>query len=223
MKIVWLLVLVCGLFLVKGHAQNPHADSLKLALKNHSQEDTVRVKILNDLAFEKHFSDPASALQYSLEARKLSKQINYPRGIALSYRYTGLAFWTQALFSNALEAFYKGLKISDSLNFRLIKADIIGNIGLIQNGMGHYKEALKLFQNSYEIHHQLNNKRREVIMLNNIGDCYLNLNLYSEALKAYNQSLSLGESMPLLVETNCRNIGNVYEAQGDYKDRKSVV
>lgn len=217
MKIVWLIGLIYCLPLLSGHAQNRYADSLKHELKNHLQEDTIRIKILNDLAFEKHFSDPTSCLQYSLEARKLSQQINYSRGVALSYRHTGLAFWTQALFSSALEAFYKGLKISDSLNFRQIKADITGNIGLIQNGMGHYKEALKSFQTSYEMHHLLNNRRREVVMLNNIGDCYFNLNLYSEALKAYNQSLSLGESMPLLVETNCRNIGNVYEAQGDYK------
>lgn len=57
-----------------------------------------------------------------------------------------------------------------------------------------------------------------VVMMNNIGDCYLYLNQPSEALTAYTESLNLGKPISFLEETNNRNIGNVYESQGDYKN-----
>src|SRR5262245_19799213 len=115
-KITFLSLLIA----TAAQAQNPKADSLKRELANHPQQDTVRVAILNNLAFEKHFSDPLACVQYSSQARELAKQLNYPYGVALSYRHTGLALWTQANLSYALEYFLKGLKIADSLNYTQI-------------------------------------------------------------------------------------------------------
>lgn len=208
----------------KGHAQSAVIDSLTRALKNNPAEKTVRVDILNRLAFENHLSNPSESIEYSDQARALSKKLNYSEGLALSFRHTGLAYWTQALYVNALNFFYSGLKIADSLNFTTIQADIAGNIGLTQSGMGHYSEALKSFETSLKKHQELKNVKRQIIMLNNIGDCHIYLNQLDKALESYNQSLALSETISMskttsiLVETNCRNIGNVYELKNDLRE-----
>jgi tetratricopeptide (TPR) repeat protein len=199
-----------------SRGQSRMADSLMSALKSHPTPDTVQVTILNELAFENHFSSPVQSLEFSNLARQLANDLQFQKGIALSYRHQGLALWTQALYADALEAFYKGLNIADSLGYITIKADITGNIGLVQNGLGNYIEALKSFRESYSLHQALKNTKRMVIMMNNIGDCYLYLHQPEEALKAYNKSLEMGKPISLLEETNHRNIGNVYETLGSF-------
>jgi tetratricopeptide (TPR) repeat protein len=214
MRVVWLLLLM--IFAVSNHAlaQNSYADSLKTALSNHPQGDSIRVTTLNLLAFETHFSYPAACLKYAQEARDLSEKINYPKGTALSYRYTGLAHWTQSQFSLSLNYFLKGLTIADSHNYLQVRADILGNIGLVQNGMGNPSEALSYFEKSLAVQRQLKNTKREIVMLNNIGDCYFFLKQYDKSLAAYQESLSIGQPINFLRETNHRNIGMVFDAMG---------
>jgi tetratricopeptide (TPR) repeat protein len=210
-KIIFLGLLIA----FAAQAQNPKADSLKRELARHPAQDTVRVAILNNLAFEKHFSDPQACVQYANQARELAQNLNYPYGLALSYRHTGLGLWTQANLSYALEYFLKGLKIADSLNYTQIQADITGNIGLVYNGLGNYSQALRFFESSLVKQRLLKNKKREIIMLNNMGDCYFFLKDYDKSLQSYGQSLKLGTPLDFLRETNNRNIGNVYEAMGN--------
>ncbi|GHM99015.1 hypothetical protein WSM22_05050 [Cytophagales bacterium WSM2-2] len=207
------------LFLLTGEAiscfaQNPKADSLKNELARHPEQDTVRANILNALAFEKHFSDPEASFQYAADARDLSKQLNYPKGTALAYRHSGLALWTQANLSYALEFFLRGLKIADSLNYVQIQADITGNIGLVYSGLGNYAKALEYYETSLTKQRLLKNRKREIVMLNNVGDCYFHLNQYNRALDTYRMSLTLGTPIDFLMETNNRNIGNVFETMG---------
>ncbi|MBI1768408.1 MAG: tetratricopeptide repeat protein, partial [Bacteroidetes bacterium] len=210
MKNIFLLLLIA----FAAQSQNPKADSLKRVLENHPQPDTIRVSILNSLAFEEHFSDPQASMQHATESGELSKRLNYFRGQALSYRHMGLALWTQANLSNSLDYFLKGLKIADSLNYTQIQADITGNIGLVYNGLGNYAQALHFFESSLGKQRQLKNRKREIIMLNNMGDCYYFQKDFGKALQTYRQSLELGITVDFLMETNNRNIGNVFEVMG---------
>lgn len=202
-------------------SQTRKADSLSNALQAHPQEDTTRVNVLNQLAFESQFHTPAKAISYGLEGRDLAQRLNYGKGEALANRFLGLAFWVQSDYATALDFFLKGLRIADSLKLIQMQADLNGNIGLVYNGMGDYQKALKYFNSSILQQRQLKNLRREVVMLNNKGDCYRYLNKHDSALIYYHESLQLGEPMKYLVETNKRNIGNVLEAMG--KPNEAII
>lgn len=200
---------------IKGFAQNKFADSLKKELASHSKEDTTRVALLNQLAFEKYFDRPTEAANYSLEAGRIADKINYTEGKSQAYRMMGLTFWAQANLSAALEYFVKGLKLADSIRNKQIQADITGNIGLVYIGMGNYPTALRYFKASVSKQRQMNNVLREAAMLNNVGDCYFSMKKYDSALFTYQQALQLGKPKKFGIATNTRNIGNVYEAVGD--------
>ncbi len=209
---------LCWIFLLFAFhttlSQTRKADSLTNALLAHPKEDTTRVNILNQLAFEFHFHTPVKALSWGLEARDLANQLKYGKGEALANRFIGLAFWVQSDYATALDFFLKGLRTADSLNLIQLQADLNGNIGLVYNGMGDYRKALKYFDASITEQQHLRNIKREVVMLNNKGDCYRFLTKYDSALIFYNESLNLGQPLSYLVETNKRNIGNVLEAMG---------
>lgn len=203
------------IFCIKGFAQNKIADSLKKELDNHFREDSTRIILLNQIAFEKYFDHPAEAANYSLEAIRIADKINYPKGKSQAYRMMGLTFWAQANLSAALDYFVKGLKVADSIASRQLQADITGNIGLVYIGMGNYSTALHYFEASVSKQRQMKNVLREAAMLNNVGDCYFGMKKFDSALLTYNLALELGRPKKFGIATNIRNIGNVYEALGD--------
>src|SRR5690242_6635609 len=86
----------------ESHGQNRVVDSLKEQLRIHAREDTIRVALLNQLSSEETYDHPMLAGNYALEARSLSEKLNFPKGIALSYRFMGNAFWAQANQTAAL-------------------------------------------------------------------------------------------------------------------------
>ncbi len=199
-----------------GHCQLTVADSLKRQLAIHISKDSSRVKLLNDLAFERYFDHPTEAANDATEAGALADQIDFPKGLAQSYRMLGLTFWAQANLSGALGYFIKALKLADSLRNPQLQADINGNMGLVYIGMGNFDMALKYFSTSLSEQQRLRNTLRAAAMLNNIGDCYLSMRKYDSALAIYGKSLELGKPKKFGIATNTRNIGNVYEALGDF-------
>jgi tetratricopeptide (TPR) repeat protein len=82
--------------------------------------------------------------------------------------------------------------------------------------MGNYPTALKYFRASVLKQRQRKNILREAAMLNNVGDCYFSMKKYDSALITYQQALELGKPKKFGIATNVRNIGNVYEARGEF-------
>jgi tetratricopeptide (TPR) repeat protein len=201
----------------KGSGQSFAVDSLKSALNKHITEDSIRVTLLNNLAFERYFDFPSEAANYSLLAGAISDKIQYTKGKAQSYRMLGLTFWAQANLSAALNYFVQGLKLADSIGDRQTQADITGNIGLVYTGMGDFARALNYFKLSVFRQREMKNILREAAMLNNVGDCYFGMKKYDSALLTYRQALEMGRLKKFGIATNTRNIGNVYEATGDFK------
>jgi len=142
MKSIFSICVLVAFFCIESRCQSKIADSLKNALISHVAADSIRVNLLNELAFELHFNQPTAAANYAIESGALAEKINYPLGKALSYRFLGLTFWAQSNLSAALNYFVKGLTIADSIGSRQTQADITGNIGLVYSGMGNYVLAL---------------------------------------------------------------------------------
>ena len=74
--------------------QATYLDSLKLVLEN-TPADTNKVNILIAICVSEYRSSPADAIVYGNEARGLSKQLGYDKGLALAYKYIGMGHYFQ--------------------------------------------------------------------------------------------------------------------------------
>jgi tetratricopeptide (TPR) repeat protein len=214
-------VAICVLFFsIDAVAQEPsEIDSLKKSLQRHSAKDSIRVDLLNQLAFDHYLTDPQAAMQYSYEAVALAKDISYRQGEAQGLRQVGIVLWTQANYGTALKNFVTGLKAAEMVGNAQLIADLHGNIGLVYHGLGDYEEALRYHQQSLAMQRSLQNKTREAVALNNIGDVLRQSKDFDRAIDYYSQALKLRAETNNRngVATNVRNIGNVYEDQGLFK------
>jgi hypothetical protein len=191
-------------------------DSLLLELRKHSSRDSVRIKLLTQLAFGNYYNNPIEALKYSFEARDLSDSLNNYAGQAESYRQIGLAYWAQGDLATAVSYYLIGLRIAQENRLLQTEADLTGNIGSTYNGLGDYDEALTQLKKARLLQQQLKNEWREASVLNNLGDTYTALKKYDSAIWAYSIALKKSQEQNYLLgmATNLRNIGNVYERQG---------
>lgn len=190
-------------------------DSLKKLLALHPQKDTIRVKLLSQLAFGSYYNNPVLALQTGFEARALSDSLGFQKGQAEAYRQIGLAHWAQGDLNTAMTYYLLGLGIAQTHGARQEEADLVANIGLAYNGLGDYREALTMLRKARQLQINLKNEWREAAVLNNMGDAFLAIKQYDSAIICYQAALekSRNQKYVLGVATNTRNIGNVYEAQ----------
>ncbi|HLZ16922.1 MAG TPA: tetratricopeptide repeat protein, partial [Cyclobacteriaceae bacterium] len=201
--------------------QSPAIDSLKRELSRHTPEDTIRVALLNQLSSEETYNHPIAAGNYALEAKNLAEKINFPEGVALSYRLIGLAFWAQANQSAALANLLRGLKIADSIHSAQIQADLAGNLGMVYNDLGNYHKALAFYRTSLTKQQDLKNVLRQAVMYINIGNGHYHLNQFDSALSYYQKGLRMMrpfKNSRALIDLAMVGVGDAYAGLGNFDE-----
>ncbi len=192
-------------------------DSLKTGLKN-SSNDTLRVLILNQIAWELKFSDPDSAREYINESQLLSNTLSYEKGKGDGFNILGVVEYLQGNFSVAQKHFESSLTIRIKLGDVEGQSGIYNNLGLINSELGNYPESIKFYRQSLNISEALQNKTRIASSLNNIGNVYRRQGNPERALEYFDKALKINVELNNLLEqsNNLNNIGSVYFEKEKY-------
>ena len=104
-KVLLVLVFICS----TSHSQNKTLiDSLRTELKNRTTEDSIKVSILTLLHEKLMFSKPEEAKFYALEELRISRKIDYPRGLGIGNMHLGNYFSNRSENDSALFYYNKG-------------------------------------------------------------------------------------------------------------------
>ncbi len=186
---------ICFLLLVitaNSVAQNPAIDSLEQVLTLHqSEKDTVRIKLLNELAKQYLRINPDKAIAYSNESIELSQKNNFNRGISLAYNNIGNVYRLQGKYKEALEYLQKALVIDHEIGDKSSEALSLNNIGNIYISQGAYDKSLEFYFKSLALRQEINDKNGIAISFNNIGLAYKNQGSYDKALEYYENSYQI--------------------------------
>lgn len=214
--IITFLLLTC---LLSGQDQKL-IDSLIQKLKT-VKEDTNKVKLLNDLAYEYLYFNPSITLQYSDQAVKLSEKAGFDIGYSVGMSNTALALKRTGSINKAL-SIYKELINFDSKKNQYQRlaidnnniATIYNDLGMIDKSILHYFEALKYFE-------KINDKKGLGSIYVNIGNNYAQRNDASkQAIDFLNKALKNFEESKDIYRyaTALQSLGAIYSDKlGDRK------
>ncbi len=194
-----------------------YIDSLLLDLPK-SKEDTIKVKLLNDLGFEMAKSDPDKTIEYGKEALKLSEKLKYELGKAEAYRIIGLGYNAKSMFSETLDNYLKSLRVFEKINY----ASGIGrtnlSIGILYTNMDEYDKAIRYLNDAITIFEKIKSRSSVARAYSNIGSVYGKMKKWEKALEYYNLSLKIKEEKKDSVgmEGTISNIGTSYSELGDF-------
>jgi len=212
-------------------AQTGEIDSLENLLANHTETDTVKVDLLNDIAFKIQYYDLKKTLQYTTLADSLANIIDYKKGKAKSIKTKAIYYKAILDYPKAMRYYQKALKISGEIGDKANEASCYNDIATIYTYQGNYPKALEYYQKSLSLCEQLGNQYYIAVINANIGNLYLKQNNNKKALSSTLKAIDYYEktkpTMNLLI--SYKNIATIYsEMKNDslavsYSDKLIVL
>ncbi|MCP2026665.1 tetratricopeptide (TPR) repeat protein [Flavobacterium sp. HSC-32F16] len=216
--------------LVYAHQLAKSNNNKHLAFANGAISCLLQIKGDTKQSKEKY----KKALQY---LDKMPESVDKTQTTSFVYNYGGLAEWNRGNFSNALEIYQKGMKLSLQINdiTQIFKFKI--NIALINGEVGNYQLAIKNLRQLDEFvdknegfftkEQLLNNKSTvnrglassyESYFMKNLSKRYLldSAEYYYKRTINYSQNFTQNKIAAKL------SLGNVYNWKGDYKSAEKT-
>ncbi|MEO8147097.1 MAG: adenylate/guanylate cyclase domain-containing protein [Bacteroidia bacterium] len=207
------LVFFCSICL----AQDKQTDSLKAVLAN-APEDSNKVNTLIALSKSYFSTSPDEALRLGIAAKELSEKINYKKGIALALKNTGLTYYKQGKYVEALVDWEQSKKIFENIDDKKGVANMLSNIGIIYFDQADDEKALDFNLKSLKIAEEIKDSMRIMTVLVNIGGIYGKKRAtYDQAIDYDKKALPYSEAFEDndAIGTITANLGEIYLNRGD--------
>jgi serine phosphatase RsbU (regulator of sigma subunit) len=199
----------------RGFSQNDQRSQVYdlLGQLSNAKEDTVKVKVLNQLSEAFLNEDLVKSFEYARKAVYLSEKSLYVRGLSDSYLNLAKCFYYEYAFDSIAYYYNKSKRVNQQFPANSSKFENL--MGLINHIQADYSKAIRHYTESLRLLKQLDNKKDMAYCYNNIGAAFYNLYNYEKALENYYLSMALNEELGYLdmVATIYANIGGIYEDQ----------
>lgn len=187
-----------------------------------ANSDSLKVDLLVKISGEYSGSNTDSAMQVALIAKNLAEKLNNDYLLGKCFHNIGVTYYYKGDYNEALECFFKSLKINEALNNKKEIGAVSNNIGNVYWMQENYEGALEFYFRDYEISKELGDEVSVAKTLGNIGLVYDNKGESDKALEYYYKGLVISDSLnDKTAVTNANiNIGVVYQ---DRKDHKNAI
>lgn len=162
-----ILLFVYGLTNTVYSIEEIGIDNLQVQLLN-SQEDTIRINILLELAEENRWTDIKSTEKYAKEALLLSQQYNYLKGIAYS-NYWLSKVYVDSEFELSESLILESLKYAKAINDSILIAKNYNLLGNLLGNLDHKDVALDYYNKSLDIYLRHKQDSSAAAIYSNLG------------------------------------------------------
>jgi signal transduction histidine kinase len=214
-----LIILLCISIAIRGIAQSPYVDSLKVCLQQ-EQDLNQKIEIISELARELMRITPEESFRYAEQLKRIADSLNNVKGHAHYYRIMAGINGIQGNYLYSTSFIFEAIRLYEELhdstglaNSYITHANNYSRQKLYTQAALYYKKALKIFE-------QLNNQKRIGVSLTNLTFIYNNLGKYDSALVLAQRSIKINtaEKYFSVLINDYKNIATIYLNKGDYKN-----
>lgn len=200
-------------------AQTNEIDSLAIQLA-YQKQDTSKVDTsLHLIKALLEVEDYKKALLYIDETERLSKSLDYQKGIAEANYYKALIYTERDDYFNAIDNFNKSIHIYKELNDTLGIAKVSNSLGLIEIKRGNYSKGLQNSLSAIKIFEERNLREDLSLAYNNLAEAYFNTNQIDKALEFNYKALGVREQLrdSSGIKNSNRNIAMLYSKRKEHR------
>ncbi len=216
MKTTLSLIFLLSFWLLYQRAQAQNAvrgDSLLRVFKAmpSSQQDTVRVNLLHDIAFHYHLNKPDTTLLLGQQGYQLAQKLNYQKGESRALNVMAFGYVQLGDYAKSLNLYNKAKEIESRTKNTKQLINTLNNISDCYMQQGDWHRALQTMKECYQIFKSTPtaNPGVEPIILSNLSEDYYNLRQLDSASYYLNKALALSK------KHNSPTITVVYYTLGD--------
>lgn len=158
------------------------------------QTDTIKVKTLNELAWEYRRTSPKKAEDYALLGMRMSDSLNYLDGRLTSLNRLGSISFNSGDLNKAEKLYLKVLEEERDRDYTYGVGRALNQLGLIHMEKGQYESALEYFLEAEDKFESIERLSIVATTSNNIGDLYRKLGDYEKAMQHLLKSLDLKQT-----------------------------
>jgi len=217
--ILFLFVFSSSLF-----AQNQvKIDSLTILLNN-VNADTLKIKILTEIANQYARFNYIKAVEFSKQALEIAQKTDNKKTISYSYSVLGNNLLFLGNYDEALNYYLESLKLTEDINDEVLRFQIYHNLGVLKDRLQQFDEALEFYFKALGLFEKnvANGVFKKIenqypVIFNSIGNIYETKKDYKTSeeyyLKGYN--LAINKNYEIFgVITN--NLGKLEIEMGNY-------
>jgi len=154
-----------------SYSQLLNVDSCLNVLKT-AKEDTNKVILLNEIAWDISYTSLQKGIDYSDQAYELAKKLKYERSFSRIFNTQGAVYADMAETAKALNLFLEGLKYAKKYNQIGVEIALYNSLGNLYNKLEDTPKALSYYLQSIEISLRYKYKKPPVVAYSNISGIY---------------------------------------------------
>src|SRR6476620_3105242 len=131
-----------------------------------------KIDDLNDHAWAVHITQPKLGLELSSEAKTLSEQYSYRKGLAYAIRNMGVSYRYLSNLEKALSLSFQALDMFVQIEDKSGEAQAYVSIGALYYYMGNYERSVDFFLKGLRYSEEAGNKEAEAYAYNGAGYTY---------------------------------------------------
>lgn len=171
---------------------------MEATVANDMLTDDVSIRKIDELnrkAWEVHITQPKQGLELAEEARSLSEQCSYQKGLAYAIRNMGVSHRYLSNLETALSLSIQALDMFIQLEEKAGEAQAYISIGAIYYYMGDYERGLDYFLKGLKHNEEIGNEEAQAYALNGAGYIYSTLGNNKKGIEFLQRALSLSREV----------------------------
>lgn len=222
MKYLFLFILFSFLS-ASGYAQSvdmrAETDSLLKVLPG-IKNDTQRLLIYEQLAFDGSMVDPDKGIEYAGLQLELAKKMKWKKAIAIAYGGIGQNYSSKGDYVNALKNMLQALQIFQERNNLMDIASSMIIVAQIYDDLHDLPKAFYYDTTALAIYLKLDKRLETVAAYSGMAGVYRDKRNFTEALKYYLRGYTIADSLHNEYEMSgpMGNIGEMYSELGDHNN-----
>jgi len=181
-------------------------------------EDTIKLKILNQLCWNYSNNNPAKSLLYASKALEIAVQLDNKLEIANFLNRIGYIYEYQGNHEKAIANYLRSLRISEQSKNKWGIAKSLNSIGTVYYYQGNYPQAIEYCKKALKTWEEQKNKEGIGSSLIWIGNIFFAQKDFQQALNHYSRSLKIYKELGHKngISAGLNNIGLIYMEQSEY-------
>ena len=169
-------------------------DSLLGALNKATKDDSNKVLLINDVAYNYQYINPDEGLRYAQKALDLSASIGWEKGKAMAAVNLGHNYFRKSDYNTALEHYLSSMKQMEAMGDKKGVAAAANGMANAYRNMGDYPKTLECYTRSLNISKEINDTFGIRRATHNLGSYYVDKSDYPKALEFHFRALKMYES-----------------------------
>ncbi len=209
MRIFFLIAaILCGLYARPQQQPNQQLDSM-LHLLPDAKEDTIKVKLLNEIAGKYMAIDPKEGFSYANEGLDLAQKLQWKRGIANLNNCLGLLTYDTGNLTASRNYYEKSLDINQNLNATTSIIINMNNIGRSYQQEGNFTKASEYYFKAMSVAEDAGDNEQAALLGTNITSLFVIQKDYKKATAYAEKTIKYGKAAHVLI-----HVSKAYELLG---------